>query len=415
MPIKVSCKCGAAFAAPDNLAGKAVKCPKCSAPLSIPAGPAAGKPAAPSAAAPKPGAAKPNPQAPAANKNVAKPPANAGRPAAPRPSAPAMGGIADLLDEAGLTSHAGPRCPSCMKPMSPGAVFCVNCGFNAQTGSALSGAEAPKKTVGHGEAADSIMSRAAAEIAATPVASRSLDAGTGKSIWTWVFLPFIPLLMALSLAIVVLWGGTFAKPAMHMYQAIMAGQYELLIPGLLIMIGLALSMFGWWGITSVAIDENFWQGLICLVTFNVYAPIYGMINYKKCRYPMDIHWGGSWCMALANACTGAIIFWRLNMPIMMLPIFLAFVGALITWLGWFKVTITAFEEGTSYGLLCMFVPFYQAVYGCLRWDRCKRDMIIYFAGFAFLIVTLIAYFVVVAVGALVWNFGDFGRVLEIPQ
>ena len=36
MPIPVSCQCGQAFRAKDDLAGKRVKCPKCGQPLQIP-------------------------------------------------------------------------------------------------------------------------------------------------------------------------------------------------------------------------------------------------------------------------------------------------------------------------------------------------------------------------------------------
>ena len=42
MPISVACRCGKAFAANDNLAGKTVKCPGCQQPLVIPAAASAG-------------------------------------------------------------------------------------------------------------------------------------------------------------------------------------------------------------------------------------------------------------------------------------------------------------------------------------------------------------------------------------
>jgi hypothetical protein len=37
MPIAVACKCGKKFQAPDNLAGKRVKCPGCQQSLMVPA------------------------------------------------------------------------------------------------------------------------------------------------------------------------------------------------------------------------------------------------------------------------------------------------------------------------------------------------------------------------------------------
>ena len=116
MPITVSCQCGAKFAAKDELAGKAVKCPKCSQPLRIPS---AETPAVP--------AAKPTPSAPK------KAPASAPTPA---PSDP---GIGSILDEFGIQGSAtGIRCPSCQADMQPGAILCVACGYNTQTNKKLS-------------------------------------------------------------------------------------------------------------------------------------------------------------------------------------------------------------------------------------------------------------------------------------
>ena len=96
MPIAVACQCGAKFAAKDELAGKTVKCPKCSQPLVI----AAAAPGVPTAAK--------------------------------WPGDPL---IAKLFDEVGLTaSKTGFRCPKCRSDVQQGAVLCVNCGTNLETG-----------------------------------------------------------------------------------------------------------------------------------------------------------------------------------------------------------------------------------------------------------------------------------------
>ena len=118
MPIKVACRCGQSFAAPDNLAGKTVKCPKCSGPLAVP-----------------------NPAAMAA---------------------PAVNTLDDLFDEAGLV--AGLRCPKCDTQSPPNAVLCVKCGFNFQTGEKVASTAKAARSSGHGEAAESIMARAAVEL-----------------------------------------------------------------------------------------------------------------------------------------------------------------------------------------------------------------------------------------------------------
>lgn len=134
MPIKVACQCGAAFAAPDHYAGKTVKCPKCANPLTVP-------------------------------QAVQRPPAQA---AAASPPATFGGGIADLLDEAGITQTAGMRCPKCQKDMPPNAVVCVACGFNMQTGAAVATSYKKRASDGHAAAADTVLERAAADLSKTP-------------------------------------------------------------------------------------------------------------------------------------------------------------------------------------------------------------------------------------------------------
>lgn len=111
MPIKVTCVCGQSFAAKDELAGRRVKCPKCSQPLAIPA--AGAIPAAPAGPQLQPMAAP----APA--------------PVAAQPVSP--GG---LFDEVGLSSAPTGTmpCPGCRAPMPMGGVVCVQCGYNLRLG-----------------------------------------------------------------------------------------------------------------------------------------------------------------------------------------------------------------------------------------------------------------------------------------
>ncbi|MBI2480250.1 MAG: hypothetical protein HYV60_16940 [Planctomycetia bacterium] len=121
MPIKVACKCGASFAAKDELAGKAVSCPKCKQPLKIPS--------------------------PAA---------------APRAVASAMD---DLFDEVGISAKRGPSCPKCTAELKPNAIMCVACGFDLQSGEHREGAKIQAVgRGGHDEAADDLLARAAKQI-----------------------------------------------------------------------------------------------------------------------------------------------------------------------------------------------------------------------------------------------------------
>lgn len=102
MPINVKCKCGQAFSAKEEMAGKAVKCPNCAQPLRIP----------------QPAAAQAD-------------------------DASAPGGLTDLLDEVGLKAkhedYVGRRCPSCDDPLAQNAVLCVGCGYNLETGKFVDG------------------------------------------------------------------------------------------------------------------------------------------------------------------------------------------------------------------------------------------------------------------------------------
>jgi hypothetical protein len=130
MPITVACQCGAKFAAKDELAGKAVKCPKCSQPLKIPGGAAASPSAPASKAAPK--------ATPAKTATQPKAPTKPANPSPPTPAPASASAVGSILDEIGLVgSKTGVKCPKCQGDMQPGAVICIACGFNTQTGKQL--------------------------------------------------------------------------------------------------------------------------------------------------------------------------------------------------------------------------------------------------------------------------------------
>lgn len=138
MPIAVGCQCGQRFAAPDHLAGKQVKCPKCGSPLSIPSG-------NPAATAP------PQPQMPAA------------------PTAPAAA-PRDFFAEAGFAANAPnmTNCPACRAPMNVQAVLCVKCGFDRRTGKQMQGVTPAFAAAGghggHGDGTAMLLARAAKAI-----------------------------------------------------------------------------------------------------------------------------------------------------------------------------------------------------------------------------------------------------------
>lgn len=128
MPIPVQCGCGKRFAVKEELAGKAVKCPACQQPVSIPTQ-AAGKVGA---------------------------------------SATGTGqatGPTSLLDEVGLRSLApGARpCPGCGAPLAAEAVLCIECGYNVKLGRRIQTIKvgAGEGHGGHGAVAADLLEKAA--------------------------------------------------------------------------------------------------------------------------------------------------------------------------------------------------------------------------------------------------------------
>lgn len=129
MPISVVCQCGAKLNAKDELAGKAVKCPKCSQLVKIPA-PTAAKPTSPA----KPAA--PGKPVSAGTERAAKTPTKLAPKTAPPPSTPddTLGGILDDMGVAAAPIKHEIACPKCGAGMKEGAILCVACGYNTKTG-----------------------------------------------------------------------------------------------------------------------------------------------------------------------------------------------------------------------------------------------------------------------------------------
>ena len=149
MPIEIACRCGKKFAAPEKLAGKTLSCPECGGPLTVP------DPRQKTAAAATPPPIKAtctcgksfSAKSSLAGKTVKCPscgqalkiPAATSKTVREQPPATAAApGIADLLDDVGVTaSKTGARCPECGADMAPEAILCIACGFHVESGKRL--------------------------------------------------------------------------------------------------------------------------------------------------------------------------------------------------------------------------------------------------------------------------------------
>ena len=152
MPIRVRCSCGKTLAAPDAAAGRAVKCPGCSATVKVPS---------PSAAAAK-----------TATATAARP--------TPTPTPPGGGGLDDLFDEEGFQNNVSAVCPACRETMKPGAVLCTKCGYHTQQGVRIASHKTAGVDISH---ADLALQKASADMAKEKRLQKELEEGGSMPTW----------------------------------------------------------------------------------------------------------------------------------------------------------------------------------------------------------------------------------------
>jgi len=406
MPIKVSCQCGQAFNAPDKLAGKTVKCPKCQNPLAIPGG---GQPQAPQQA---PKQQAPKQQAP--------------RQQAPPAADPLGGGMGSLFDDAGLGVQSGPPvCPSCQQTMMATSMVCVNCGFNRQTGARMQGAGGPVEEIDHAEA---LIAKARAEIDKTPISKKGSDFGDTSSIGAWIMPLFLPFFFCVSFALVLFWGGMLSPYMFAAKEKVMDdNQPQWLIPILFYVTGISLFALGWFFNSLTALDKHPVHGLIALFTMGFYSTIFGYMYFRECRKGMLCVFIGYYILTLAVvssqtinlsanlaeagkngtihqeaassgdpekvALSNAITRMWFYMPQM----WFAHILSTITWICAVMLTLRAFDDDWIHGFIALFTGLYAFIYGFINFRTCKFPAIIGVVALFLLFVNFI--------GIIAWNFG----------
>jgi len=257
MPIKVTCACGQSFAAKDELAGRTVKCPKCSRPLSIPAQGAASSIAS-AMTAPMPQQPAPTP-APAA-------------PAAPSPAHPSAG----LFDEVGLSSAptGTTPCPGCRAPIPMGAIVCVQCGYNMRLGRRMEtmriGADGSAES---GSVTDMFLARAARTIEEDKEEEKKK---TREGLPWWGYL-----LILMGLV------GFMAMMMMIPQRSAIA-----VAGGVLMFVGWLMCIYSGVCILIVAFRESPLQGILCLLV-PVYSLVFIIMRWEQCASFFFINLGGT--------------------------------------------------------------------------------------------------------------------------
>ncbi len=252
MAIKAQCgSCGTKVNAKDDLAGRRVKCPKCSQPMAIP-----------SARPTRSHAAKGNPAG--------------GAPPAPAPvaAAPAYNPLLDLLDDAGVESVTqGPTCTNCGAEIFSSAVVCVQCGYNVATGEMLETAIYEDDDIDAGMTdAAKILARAEQEIDETPITAEGQDFGDGSESMLIALVAFL-----IFAALVIVGVGTVL---------LMDQVSEYISPPMISLSAsvLVYSICAVW-ITIVAFMANPTHGIICVATGTVYCLIFGFLQGKALLMP----------------------------------------------------------------------------------------------------------------------------------
>ena len=184
-----------------------------------------------------------------------------------------------LLSEAniGQVSHRGPECPDCAEPISPGAVICVQCGFNLETGKRLRtsrGQEEGELDSGLSDA-EKIMRKAEEDIEAVPINSDDQDFGDGGDSFV------IAGVAGLILAIVVVIGLVIVFSMDKISESYNSGYISFLAS-----IGMWVTMTIW--ISLVAFKAKPVHGIACILTAGLYCIMFGFMQGKALLLPTII-------------------------------------------------------------------------------------------------------------------------------
>lgn len=244
MAIKVHCGgCGAGFQAKDELAGRRVKCPKCKQPITIKSAPT---------------------RQPAARQKAA---------------ATAHNPLLDLLDEQNVRSVArGPICENCAAELLPGAIVCVECGFNSETGKVLK-TEIYEDDLEAQAAADTamsdaerIMAKAEKDIEDMPVTSEGQDFGDGADMYLIAAVAFTIGVLLIGIGLTVI----FTMESITQYVASSAVSF--------IAAAILYVCMGLW-ISIVAFISKTAQGVACVCTAFLWCIVFGFMQGRQLIVP----------------------------------------------------------------------------------------------------------------------------------
>lgn len=242
MSIITQCgSCDKKFKAKDSMAGKRVKCPSCSKPITVPN-------------------------------------SKATVPAAPAPSAANYNPILDLLDEAGVKSvPSGPVCHNCGTEMHPTSVICVDCGYNMATGEQLETEvyEDHDDVVDTGRTdTDKIMAKAEQAIDESPVTAEGQDFGDGADSLIIATIAGIAFVVVLAIGVGVV-----------LFMDVIVEEFGLTPEGISFTasIFIYLGCVAWISVVAYLVKPA--QAIICVCTGGLYCIIFGLMQGSSMLVP----------------------------------------------------------------------------------------------------------------------------------
>ncbi|RMF39255.1 MAG: zinc-ribbon domain-containing protein [Planctomycetota bacterium] len=260
MAIKLKCKCGQILKVPDQMAGKAGKCPKCKQVIKIPT---------------------PKPQA-AAKGSGAK---TSTAPAAD----PGLSGLDALFEEVGLVQKTGPTCPDCGNEVKPGAILCTNCGYNLQTGEKLSTQLRHRKKKKDEEPEEKFDNLYLQEAAENMKRDMEMDARRERAAMPWwVLMSFLIGALTLAIGGVIIVDGKFGEPAPESTFIGKVQRWPVSTTlGLTALItGMAISLFAQMDLTAFGFRRSVKEGLLCMFLPLIYSLYYGLKHWHQNKAPI---------------------------------------------------------------------------------------------------------------------------------
>ena len=182
----------------------------------------------------------------------------------------------DLLDEQNVRSAVrGPSCENCAGELEPGAIICMECGFNHETGGRLQ-TEAYEDDSGVSDAgmsdADRIMAKAEKDIEDTPVVADDQDFGDGAASYLIAAVAGLVGLILIGIGLVIIYSMDFVGLYLN------SGAISFIASCLLY-----FSMAVW--ITVVAFRQKPGHGIACICTAFLWCIVYGFLQGKSLLLP----------------------------------------------------------------------------------------------------------------------------------